>query len=170
LWAVPWLFRDDVDRLEFLRRLAGATSKTRWTCLAYCLMRSHYHLIVRVDHGLLPVAMHALNLPYAKHYNRRHGLRGHVLFGRYGARRISDELDLLDTFSYLAQNPVEAGLCSEAAEYPWSSYAGTVGVCEPASFVDPSCILSCLGQLASDPIAALRRRVERPVPGTGRLT
>lgn len=168
---MPYLYRDDEDRSEFLRQLAYATARTRWTCLAYCVMTSHYHLIVEVDDGVLPVAMQAVNRRYARRYNRRHGLRGHVLFDRYGARRLVDELDLLDTFTYVARNPVEAGLCSEPAEYRWSSYAGTVGIVECSSFVDPSSVLRCLDRLADDPLAALRRRVERremPIPGTGR--
>jgi putative transposase len=163
---VPSLFRDDRDRLEFLRHLAHATVKTSSICVAYCLMTSHYHSILQVDDGALPAAMHAVNRRYARHYNRTYGLRGHVLFDRYGSRRIVDELDLLDTFTYVARNPVTAGLCAEPADYPWSSYAGTVGLTEGSSFVDSSPLVNAVGRLASDPLAALRRRVERPVPGT----
>jgi putative transposase len=167
LWAVPSLFRDDRDRLEFLRQLAHAIAKTNSICVAYCLMTSHYHLILRVDDGALPVAMHAVNRRYARHYNRTYALRGHVLFDRYGSRRIVDELDLLDTFTYVARNPVTAGLCDQPAAHPWSSYAGTVGLAEGSSYVDALPLLNALAPLADDPVAALRRRVERPVPGTG---
>lgn len=167
LWAVPDLFRDDRDRLEFLRHLANATVDTGSICVAYCLMTSHYHLIVQVEDGALPTAMHAVNRRYARHFNRTYGLRGHVLFDRYGSRRIEDELDLLDTFAYVARNPVRAGVCAEPADHPWSSYAGTVGLAEGSSFVDHSCLLAAAGRLASDPVAVLRRRAERPVPGTG---
>jgi len=67
--------------------------------MQYCLMGSHYHLIVEVGDGVLPVAMHAMNLAYARHHNRRYGLRGHVQFRRYGSRRIESEADLLGTFA-----------------------------------------------------------------------
>jgi len=172
LWAVPTLYRDDRDRVVFLRHLAYAMAKTDSTCVAYCVMTSHYHLILDVGDGALPVAMHLLNRRYARHYNRTHGLRGHVLFDRYGARRIVDEVDLLDTFTYLARNPVTAGASPEPAAHLWSSYAGTVGLAEGSSFVDPSCLLVAVGRLTSDALTALRRRVELslpllPVPGTG---
>ena len=167
LWAVPSLYRDDRDRLEFLRHLASATANTSSVCVAYCLMTSHYHLILQVDDGALPAAMHAVNHRYARHYNRSYGLRGHVLADRYGSRRIVDELDLLDTFTYVARNSVTAGLCAHPADDPWSSYAGTVGLAEGSLFVDSSLLLAAASRLASDPVAALRRRVERPVPGTG---
>lgn len=161
VWAVPELYRDDVDRLEFLRHLARVADEPGWTCLAYCLMRSHYHLLVRVEDGVLPRAMHRLNLAYARHYNRRYELRGHVQFRRYGARRLHDGYELAIAFSYLANNPVNARLCASAADWPWSSYAGTVGLKGLASFVNPSEVVAALGEVGIDPRAALRVFVER---------
>lgn len=160
VWAVPHLFRDDVDRLAFLRLLARLPERPGWICLSYCLMTSHYHLIVWVEDGVLPAAMHALNHPYARGYNRRYGLRGHVQFQRYGSRRIEDEADLLRTNKYVANNPVEAGLCERASDWIWSSFAATVGLAELPSFVDPSLILRCFDWPTVDPQAALRQHVE----------
>lgn len=160
VWAAPALYRDDTDRSEFLRSLARVTRKTGWTCLAYCLMSSHYHLIVRVEGGSLPRAMHRLNLAYALHHNRRHGLRGHVQFERYGARRLHDHFELAIAFAYLANNPVKAGLCSAQAEWPWSSYAATVGLAPPASFVDSRELLRGFEATGIDPRIALRIYVE----------
>ncbi len=160
VWAVPHLYRDDLDRWDFLRTLAGVTARSGWTCIEYCLMTSHYHLIVDVADGILPVAMQALNLPYARNYNRRYGLRGHVQHRRYGSRRLVDDDALLGAFAYVANNPVEAGLCATPAEWPWSSYGGTIGVAQLASFVDPARVLRCFSWPEVDPRAALRRRVE----------
>lgn len=130
-------------------------------------MTSHYHLILEVEQGVLPKAMHLVNRRYARYFNRTHGLRGHALGGRYGSRRIEDDLDLLDTFTYVARNSATAGSYTDPGDDPWSSYAGTVGLAEPTSFVDASSVLNAVGRLAGDPVAALRRRVEGPVPGTG---
>jgi putative transposase len=104
VWAVPHLYRDDADRSDFLRTLAQVTATKRWTCIAYCLMTSHYHLIVEVADGILPAAMQALNHPYAWNHNRRYGLRGHVQYRRYGSRRIVDDDDLLGVYAYIANN------------------------------------------------------------------
>jgi len=161
VWGVRELYRNDDDRSEFLRGLARVTATHGWTCIAYCLMTSHYHLIIDVADGALPRAMHALNLPYARNFNRRYGLRGHVQFEQYGASRIETEDDFLYRFKYVANNPVEAGVCETPAEWPWSSYAGTVGLGPLASFVDPSLVLSCFNWPDSDPQAALRRYVEK---------
>ena len=40
-------------------------SLTGWTCLAYCLMTTHYHFVLRVDDGELSAGMERLNGNYA---------------------------------------------------------------------------------------------------------
>jgi hypothetical protein len=123
-------------------------------------MKTHYHLIVRVDEGVLPRAMHRLNLAYARHHNGRHGLRGHVQSARYGARRLHDQTELTVAFAYVANNPVSAGLCRAPAAWPWSSYGGTVGARGLSSFVDPGELLRAFDGRGFDPRAALRAFVE----------
>jgi REP element-mobilizing transposase RayT len=135
VYAAPALYRDDVDRLEFLRFLARATARCGWTCIAYCLMTTHYHLIVEVEDDALPIAMHALNLPYARAFNLRHGSRGRVQFKPYGALRIRGEGDFLTRYRYVARNPIRAGLVGRAEDWQWSSFRTTL---RPggATFVD----------------------------------
>jgi hypothetical protein len=162
VWAVPHLYRDATDRIEFLRHLALVGAKVGWTCIAYCLMGTHYHLIVNAGDGVLPTAMHGLNLRYARYHNRRYGLRGHVQFDRYGSRRLADDDELLAAFAYLANNPVKASLCASPYEWPWSSYRATVGMGESPSFLDPARLLSCFTWPATEPAAALRAFVEKP--------
>lgn len=160
VWAAEALYRDDVDRLEFLRHLAEVTRKVGWSCLGYCLLTTHYHLIVRVDEGVMPRAMHRLNLAYARHHNRRHGLRGRVQFAPYGSRRLHDGGELAVAFAYVANNPVKGGLCHAPAAWPWSSYAGTVGARGLGSFVDPREVLRVFDGKGMDPRVALRAFVE----------
>lgn len=159
VWGYPALFRDELDRLMFLRHLARVSMRGGLTCMAFCLMGNHYHLIVEVDDGVLPVAMHDLNLPYALWFNSRVGLRGHVQHDHYDARRIFDEDDLLVRSAYVANNPVRAGLCRTADEWLWSSHAGTVGLRDPHSFVDPSKLLAPF-RWTPDPREALRQFVD----------
>ena len=152
VYASPALYRDDLDRLEFIRYLARTTAKSAWTCMAFCLMSTHYHLIVEVQDDVLPRAMHSLNLPYARAFNRRHRLKGHVQFRPYGAKRIGGEGDLVGRYRYVVRNPVRAGLCVAAEDWAWSSFAGTLGVGEQHSFVDDrpvSRLFADLGELRS---------------------
>lgn len=160
VWAAPALFRDDVDWLNFIRRLAELTMQGAWRCISFCLLGTHYHLMLEVEDGALPVGMHRLNLGYARDFNRRHALRGHVQFRRYGATRVGNETQLVSTFAYVARNPVEAGLCASPGDWPWSSYAGTVGLATPHSFVDATAVLRCFEWADDDARLALRRLVE----------
>lgn len=161
VWAADAYYPDDLDRLEFLRRLARVTADAEWRCMGFCLMRTHYHLILEVADGVLPAAMQMLNHGYACTFNGRHGLRGHVQSRRYGSRRIDGGELLLPAYAYAMNNPVEAGLCSQASSWRWSSFRGTLQLGEPNSFIDDGPIL---GQFRRelDPRAALRRAVEKP--------
>lgn len=154
------LFRDDLDRLAFLRELAVAVRQYAWTCLSYCLMTTHFHLILEVGDGSLPEGMQQINTRYACGYNQRHRLRGHVFGGRYDGKRIRDDSQLVTTFAYDSNNPVHAGACDSPAAWNWSSYRGTVGLGELATFVNPEKILRFFGGSRDVAIARLRAFVE----------
>lgn len=154
------LFRDDVDRTRFLVELARVTADVGWTCVGYCEMTTHYHLVVDVDEGMLPVAMHGLNLRYACSFNARHGTRGHVLERRYDAKRIANVGHLVYAYRYVVRNPVAAGMCERPQDWPWSSYASTIGAVEAQPFVDARAVLDYFGGSAEIAIAQLRSFVE----------
>jgi REP element-mobilizing transposase RayT len=162
VWAASELFRDDEDRMRFLRELVRAGAKAEWACIEYCLMRSHYHLLLDVGDGALPKGMHLLNFRYASAFNRRHAMKGHAMAWRYRSKRIVDDTHLLGTFRYIARNPVEAGLCERSEDWPWSSYSAAVGLTAPISFVDPQRVIGCLGGSRDLAIAELRGFVKTP--------
>jgi putative transposase len=162
VWAAEAMFRDDIDRLALLRELPVAIARGGWSCIAFCLMTTHHHLIVEAPDGGLPVGMHWLNFRYATAFNGRHSMKGHVHGRRYGSTRISDDDFLLDRFKYVARNPLEANLCEEPADWPWSSYASAVGMREPHSFVDPMRVLTILDDRRDVAVARLRAFVEKP--------
>ena len=43
--------------------------------------------------------------------------------GRFGAKRVTTDGQLLMTVAHIARNPVEAGLCAEVHGWRWSSHA-----------------------------------------------
>ena len=49
---------------------------------------------------------------------------------------------LLELCRYVVLNPVRAGLCSEAADWPWSSYASTAGLKPPEPFLSTDWLLA----------------------------
>jgi len=68
--------------------------------------------------------MHRLNGGYARYFNDRYEVDGHLFDRRFGSRLIETDEDLAGVLDYIAYNPVEAGLCAHPWEWRWSSFYG----------------------------------------------
>ena len=86
---------------------------------ALCLMTTHYHLVLEAKRVDLSRGLQRLNGRYAQGFNERHVRFGHLFADRFAARAIDDETYLLQACQYVIENPVRAGICSSADEYPW---------------------------------------------------
>ncbi len=126
------LFVDDDDRRSFLWLLEFVIARFELACWAYCLMGTHYHLLLEGRREQLSEGMKRLNGRYARRFNERHGRRGHVFADRYSAYLIEDESHYRDACAYIQANPVRAGLCGSAAEWPWTWVAGSSSGARPA--------------------------------------
>src|SRR5689334_21597075 len=120
------IFFDDEDRREFLDLLETANRRYGWECLAYCLMRNHYHLVVRTPLPNLSRAMRLVNGTYAARINRRYDRVGHLFQGRFRGVLIRSSGHLLVVVRDALRNPMVAGLCVKTEEWPWSSYQATL--------------------------------------------
>jgi len=114
------IFHDDSDRHRFLERLRRVVGELRWTCFSYCLMTTHYHLLVGGELEHLSKGMQRLQAPYAQQFNARYGRVGHLFQERFHAQVVRDERHLERTYEYIRNNPVAAGMCATAADWPWS--------------------------------------------------
>jgi REP element-mobilizing transposase RayT len=114
------LFVDDHDRKRFLWLLNRFCSEYGIRRLAYCLMGTHYHLLLEGTSADLSRLMHQLNSRYAQRFNERHGRHGHLFGERYTVRVVQDEEQLSDTYAYIDANPRQAGLCGWDERWPWS--------------------------------------------------
>jgi len=91
---------------------------------AFCLMTSHYHLLVRSPIGELSEAMRLAQSAYSRYFNRRHKRDGSLIRGRYFSRPV-DTIEYRRTLvRYIDHNPVKAGLVAQAHRYGLSSAAG----------------------------------------------
>jgi REP-associated tyrosine transposase len=159
------LFEDDHDRWRFLGILGDVTREIGWRCLAFCLMTTHYHVLVEEREVPIWRAMRLLNGRYAVAFNKRRQRTGHLLNGRYRDTPVEDDAHLLSTIRYIARNPVEAGLCLRAEDWSWSSYPQLIGAARPSSFVSNARLLGLFGPDRRKAIERVRRLVEQ-VPGT----
>ncbi len=121
------IFKDDQDRLRFLKTLAQACEKTGWQVHAYCLMSNHFHLVLETPQPNLVPGMKWLLGTYTLRFNRRHKEFGHLFSGRYKSLIVdgSGTGYLKTVCDYVHLNPVRARLLrpTEPLEsYLWSSY------------------------------------------------
>jgi REP element-mobilizing transposase RayT len=114
------LFVHDIDRLEFLALFERASRKAEWTCHAWCLMDTHYHLVLETKMATLSRRMHSLNTSYAQRFNKRHDRRGHLFDCRFSAWVVRDEAHLAATCEYVLTNPARAGL-GASEPWPWAA-------------------------------------------------
>ena len=115
------LFTDDRDCRLFLKLFARSAKRCGWEVHALCLMTTHYHVVLESTVAYLAAGMQWLNGVYAQRFNRRHQRFGHLFAGRYGARVIETEEYLEQACEYVLLNPVRAGLCARAVDWPWNA-------------------------------------------------
>lgn len=148
------IFRDDADRLHFLKLLAEAVERFSLRVHAYVLMDNHYHLLVETPLANLSMAMQWLGVSYTVWFNRRHERSGHLFQGRYKAIVVEASSAAWELSRYVHLNPVRVmalGLSKTAQRrlrqglgpkpdqkqvkqrlerlrrYRWSSYGAYVG-------------------------------------------
>ena len=150
------LFAGDEDRVFYLARLRACVDQRGWSVLAYCLMSNHMHLLVRTPEPDLGDGMKGVHEIHAMRLNRLETRRGHVFRDRFFNAIVDTDSYARGCLRYIARNPVKAGLCVSAGDWPWSSHRGLAGLDHPSPFLDVDAALSFFGD---DPAAARRNYV-----------
>ena len=136
------IFLSEQDRKLFLSTLSEVVLDFNWAMHAYCLMDNHYHLLIETLDGHLSKGMRQLNGVYTQRFNRQHGRVGHVFQGRYKAIIVQKESYLLELARYVVLNPVRARMVRSPADWPWSSYRATAGLCDAPLWLTTDGLLS----------------------------
>jgi putative transposase len=159
------IYLEEADYRLFLRLVEKVVGRQEWRCLAFCLMTNHYHLVLRTPNADLSVGMHRLNGEYARWFNDRHGLVGHVFQKRFHAVLVESDGHLLELFRYLSLNPVRAGLCTDPRAWRWSSYRALLGARSPLACLAVEEALGYFGREAEQARRAFERFVGDGLPG-----
>jgi putative transposase len=146
------IFRDDADCQVYLAILRGVLHVYGWNCLGYCLMTNHPHLLLETPEPNLGEGMKRLHGAYAQFFNLRYERSGHLFAGRFKNVPITDEVQLLVAIRYVANNPVEAGLCATPSDWRRSSCAATLGL-RGDPWIDAEHVLRFLELYSPDPLA-----------------
>lgn len=159
------IFRDAADHDAFLTATASVGARYSWQALSYCLMPNHFHLLIRAPVHALSSGMQDLLGGYARRFNRRHGVSGHVFGGRFRSVDVLDDRQVAAVVRYIALNPVEAGLCATPEDWPWGSFGAATASRPPHPCLARDALWETVATDAPSAIALLRTLVT-PVPGT----
>lgn len=118
------IFEEDDDYKKFLYILQDCKAMSGFRLYAYCLMGNHVHLLIHIlpTSESLAQIFKRIGVRYVGWYNRKYGRTGHLFQDRFKSEAVDDDSYLFTVLRYIHQNPVEAGLCKNAGDYPWSSY------------------------------------------------
>jgi len=119
------------DQRHFLSRLAREVHEGRIEIHAYCLMTTHFHLLVRSPVGALSEAMRRIQYSYSRHFNRLRRRDGPLIRGRFFSKRAGTDLYRRTIVRYIDINPVRARLVPTGAQYEFGSARAYAGECSP---------------------------------------
>jgi len=113
----------------FIRRLRRYFKPELVDFLAYCLMPTHYHLMVtlRTD-DLSSQIMQPFGLSYTKAINEQQDRAGPLFQGPFQAVWVDRDEYLLHLSRYIHVNPVTAGLVVRPEDWIFSSYRDYIGL------------------------------------------
>ena len=138
------IFQDNHDKDTFLRWLGKGAVRYKVDVYAYCIMESHYHLLIQTQESNLSEFMHFLLSSYAS-YIAKKGWEGHVFAGRYNALLIEEDAYLLAVSRYIHLNPVAAGMVNMPEDYFWSSYCSYLNCGEKPAWLKKEWITEYFG-------------------------
>ena len=111
--------------------------------VVYCLMPTHYHILVKVKQTsevfktseiLVPqvsqqvsLAMQKFLISYTKAINKRFERVGSLFQGQFQAKPVQNTHHLLNLCVYLHANPVKDGLVADPADWVYSNYLEWIG-------------------------------------------
>jgi REP element-mobilizing transposase RayT len=115
------LFENELDMRTFLSRLALAVRAKQIEVHSFCILTTHFHLLVRSPEGELSPVMHLVQNSYSRWFNRSRKRDGPLYRARFRSKRADSLVYRRHLVRYIDANAVEAGLVAAPALYPYSS-------------------------------------------------
>ncbi|MFH1928852.1 MAG: transposase [Chloroflexota bacterium] len=108
--------------------------------VAYCLMPTHYHLLIMLREGNLSHQMQIFSISYTKAMNKRFNRVGALFQGAFQLKHVGKDNYLVHLSCYIHLNPVTAGLVGQAEDWEYSSYREYLRL-RPGTLPAPSVVL-----------------------------
>ena len=118
-----YIFEKKEDIKYYIRLMYKLNKEHKIKIISYCIMNNHTHMLIETKNICeLSKYMQRLNTKYAMFYNKKYNRVGYVFRDRYRAEGIYSEEQLYNCIRYIYNNPVKAGICGKAEDYPYSNY------------------------------------------------
>ena len=148
---------------EFEELFAIEASERQWDVWSYCLMGTHYHVVMSTPDCSLSAGMQRLHLRLAQRRNRE-TRGGRLMSGPYWAQTIQGNGHLASCLRYLPMNPVKAGLCADPADWRFGSYRSIVGLEDCPSWLVRDRVLGFAARTPDEFAQWVRASVRIPEP------
>lgn len=123
----PICFSEE-NRVFFIKRLRYYCRPELVDVVAYCLMPTHYHLLVYLKTDVFSKrVMQPFGVSYTKAINCQQNRVGPLFQGPFKAKLVDQEAYLIHLTRYIHLNPVSAGLVRSPDEWSYSSYRDYIG-------------------------------------------
>lgn len=117
------LFNDDQDKEYFLYLIKKYKCIYKVKIFAYCIMTTHYHILINPNCADISKVMHSINQCYAQYYNKKYKRKGHVFSSRFESKIARDNKGILIMSAYIHNNPKDIeNYTNRVEEYPFSSF------------------------------------------------
>jgi putative transposase len=157
------VFAAAADYQTFLRALGQTKDRYPFRLYAYCLMGSHFHLVLEPQAGQsISRILQSLTVAHTWHYHRQRDSSGHVWQGRFKSPVIAADEHLLTVMRYVESNPLRAGMVLDLAAYPWSSYLVHV-LGKTMSLADEAVVWPALAKTVAARQAYWRKWLHQPL-------
>jgi REP element-mobilizing transposase RayT len=115
------VFENPDDRRLFLSMLARSVREGRIELHAYCLLSTHFHLLVRSLDGGLSETMRQIQNRYVRCFNRARNRDGSLFRGRFHSKHVDTLTYRYAVVAYIDANPVMARMVDAPAQYAFGS-------------------------------------------------
>lgn len=95
---------------------------------AFLLMSNHFHWLVTAPNGNLSAALLFFMRETSKEITRLSGRINQTYGTRNHKTHIPSYHHFMNTYKYIYQNPLRAGICKQVEDYPFSSLHGLCGL------------------------------------------
>ncbi len=116
------IFLDDEDKEKILQIFKKYSDVDLLKLIAYCILDSHAHFLLKIEKYNLSTIMKKVNITYAYYYNCKYDRTGHVFYDRFKSACISDQEYILPVIRFIHNDPINDGIVQKHDAYKWSSY------------------------------------------------